>query len=269
MAAAYQGLQGPAIGKATSAINVVQRVAGAVGSALLAVVLQRAITTRLPGFHGGVAQAGVAAARDPIHVPPALAHAFGATFWVAVALTAVAIVPAVLIPPRLARQRHAGASPTDPGADAGSTAARVASSAPYLRPPWMQRHIGNRMSVLFRPSLVVRLTVVGRVSGKPRPVPVVVLEHNGERYLVSYRGESEWVRNLRAARVATLTRRDGTEAVHVVEVPVAERGELLEIYRERYGKMPTVAPVLRKLPDPADHPIFRIVARTADRTEVS
>jgi deazaflavin-dependent oxidoreductase (nitroreductase family) len=138
------------------------------------------------------------------------------------------------------------------------------TSAPYLRPPWMQRHVGNRMSVLFGPSVVVRLTVAGRVSGKPRSVPVVVLEHNSERYLVSYRGESEWVRNLRAAQVATLTRRKRTEAVHVIEVPVAERGELLEIYRARYIKMPTVAPGLRKLPDPADHPIFRIVATIAD-----
>jgi hypothetical protein len=105
---------------------VVQRVAGSTGFALLAVVLQRAMTTRLPGFHGGVAQAGVAAARDPIHAPPALAHAFGVTFWVAFALTAVAIIPAVLIPSRLARQRDAGASPTDIGADAGSTEASVA-----------------------------------------------------------------------------------------------------------------------------------------------
>jgi deazaflavin-dependent oxidoreductase (nitroreductase family) len=136
--------------------------------------------------------------------------------------------------------------------------------APYLRPPWMQRHVGNRMSVLFRPSVVVRLTVAGRVSGKPRSVPVVVLEHNGERYLVSYRGESEWVRNLRAARVATLTRRKRTETVQVVEVPMAERGGLLEIYRARYGKMPTVAPVLRKLPHPADHPIFRILTTSAE-----
>jgi hypothetical protein len=43
-------------------------------------------------------------------------------------------------------------------------------------------------------------------------------------------------------------------------VPVAERGALLELYGARYRKMPTVAAVLRALPDPADHPIFRITA---------
>jgi hypothetical protein len=33
---------------------------------------------------------------------------------------------------------------------------------------------------------------------------------------------------------------------------------LFDAYRDRYSKMPTVAPVLRALPDPVDHPIFRI-----------
>ena len=128
----------------------------------------------------------------------------------------------------------------------------------------MQRHVGNRMSVLFRPSLVMRLTIRGRISGEPKTVPVVVLEHKGERYLVSYRGDSDWARNLRAARAATLTRRTTSEAVHVEEVPLDDRAELLHVYRQRYGRLPTVGPVLRRLPDPADHPIFRIVTGTAD-----
>lgn len=140
----------------------------------------------------------------------------------------------------------------------------MTSRGRYLRPPWMQRHVGNRMSVLFRQSQVVRLTVTGRVSGRPCTVPVVVLTHKGQRYLVSYRGDSDWVRNLRAACAATLTWRGTTETIHVVEIPVSDRPELLDVYRERYGKMPTVGPVLRRLPDPADHPIFRIVGSTAD-----
>jgi hypothetical protein len=48
------------------------------------------------------------------------------------------------------------------------------------------------------------------------------------------------------------------EEIAVTEVPVAERPPLLEVYSERYGKFPTVAAVLRALPDPADHPTFRI-----------
>jgi hypothetical protein len=45
-------------------------------------------------------------------------------------------------------------------------------------------------------------------------------------------------------------------------VAVAERAALLEIYSARYGRMPTVAATLRALPDPADHPIFRITDAT-------
>jgi hypothetical protein len=57
----------------------------------------------------------------------------------------------------------------------------------YLRPPWMQRHVANRLVPVFRPSLIAKLSVRGRKSGRWRTVPVVVLEHDGERYLVSYR----------------------------------------------------------------------------------
>jgi deazaflavin-dependent oxidoreductase (nitroreductase family) len=131
---------------------------------------------------------------------------------------------------------------------------------PYIKPPWMQRHFGNRMSVLFRPSMISKLAVRGRRSGRWHTTPVVVLEHNGERYLVSYRGASDWARNLEASHTARLTQRDHREDIEVVDVPVAKRAELLRSYADRYGKMPTVASVLRALPDPGDHPVFRITA---------
>lgn len=99
MAAAFQQLPKTAMGQATSAINVVQRVAGALGSALLAVVLQQAITARLPGFHGGISQAAATAAAFP-HAAPALAQAFGVSFAVALGIGAVALVPAILLPGR-------------------------------------------------------------------------------------------------------------------------------------------------------------------------
>ena len=128
----------------------------------------------------------------------------------------------------------------------------------YIKPPWMQRHVGNRMSVLFRPSVISKLSVRGRTSGRWHTTPVAVLEHDGERYLVSYRGASDWARNLEASHTARLTQRGRAEEIDVADVPVAERAPLLAAYGDRYSKMPTVAPVLRALPDPADHPIFRI-----------
>jgi deazaflavin-dependent oxidoreductase (nitroreductase family) len=128
----------------------------------------------------------------------------------------------------------------------------------YLKPPWMQRHVGNRLSVLFQPSLISKLSVRGRISGRWHTTPVAVLDHDGSRYLVSYRGASDWARNLQSSPTGRLTQRGRTEEITVAEVPVAERADLLEAYRARYAGLPTVGGVLRALPDPADHPIFQI-----------
>ena len=100
MAVAYQTLEREAVPQATSAINTIQRIAGSLGTALLAVVLQRAMRSELSGFRGGLAQAGALVAREPGRAAPPLAHAFGTTFWVAFALTAAALVPALLLPSR-------------------------------------------------------------------------------------------------------------------------------------------------------------------------
>jgi EmrB/QacA subfamily drug resistance transporter len=97
MAAAYQGLPHTAMGHATSAINVIQRVAGALGSALLAVVLQQAMTARLPGFHGGIGQAAALAAASP-GAAAAVARAFGISFAVALVISVLALIPSVLLP---------------------------------------------------------------------------------------------------------------------------------------------------------------------------
>jgi EmrB/QacA subfamily drug resistance transporter len=106
MAAAYQDLQRAEIAQATSALNVVQRIAGALGSALLAVVLQRDIHAEMPHLHGGIGQAYSVARSDPLHVAPAIAHAFGTTFWVPFALTAAALIPALLLPPKRPDERR-------------------------------------------------------------------------------------------------------------------------------------------------------------------
>jgi deazaflavin-dependent oxidoreductase (nitroreductase family) len=130
----------------------------------------------------------------------------------------------------------------------------------YLKPPFMQRHVGNRMSVLFRPSLLSKLSVRGRRSGRWHTTPVAVLDHDGKRYLVSYRGASDWARNLEASHSGRLAQRGRVEEIDVAEVPVPERDQLLDVYRDRYGRMPTVGSVLDALPEPADHPVFRIIA---------
>src|SRR6266566_4529457 len=93
MAAAFQALSRAETPRATSAINLIQRLGGAVGTALFAIILSR--------------QAG-----ERAHAAAALAGAFGTTFWVAAGLIATALVPALLLP----RPRRAD----DAGAAAGS-----------------------------------------------------------------------------------------------------------------------------------------------------
>jgi len=50
------------------------------------------------------------------------------------------------------------------------------------------------------------LTVRGRKSGQPHSTPVVIVEQEGKRYLLSPFGVVNWVRNLRVSGVATFTR---------------------------------------------------------------
>jgi deazaflavin-dependent oxidoreductase (nitroreductase family) len=136
------------------------------------------------------------------------------------------------------------------------------SEAKYLPPPWGAKVIGNRMARLFARDVLSMLSVRGRRTGNWRSVPVAVLEFEDQRYLVSPRGNTDWVRNLRAAGTARLKRRGKTEQFEAVEVPTAERPRLIEVYLERFGKYPSVASTFRDLPDPADHPTFRIVNAT-------
>jgi EmrB/QacA subfamily drug resistance transporter len=122
MAAAYQATDRAAIPAATAAIGTIQRIAGATGTALLAVTLQRATTARLPGFHGGVTQAAALAAAHPSVALPALAGAFGAAFWVAAGLTAAALLPALLLPRRRATPAGPASSPAPAGEDVATSA---------------------------------------------------------------------------------------------------------------------------------------------------
>jgi EmrB/QacA subfamily drug resistance transporter len=113
MAAAFGAIERRAIPAATAAIGTIQRIAGSLGTALLAVTLTRAMTARLPGFGGSIGGAAAQAAADPARALPALAGAFGATFWVALALTAASVVPALALPGRRAAggQHPAAAQP--------------------------------------------------------------------------------------------------------------------------------------------------------------
>lgn len=106
MAAAFQTLTHQETPKATSALNAIQRIAGAIGTAALAIILQRTIAANVPGLHGGIQAIATLPAREHAHAIPGLTAAFGTSFWVALALIAAAILPALLLP-RVPREQQA------------------------------------------------------------------------------------------------------------------------------------------------------------------
>jgi deazaflavin-dependent oxidoreductase (nitroreductase family) len=74
----------------------------------------------------------------------------------------------------------------------------------HYRPPgWFTKNVFNRI-VAGLTSVGVSvlgsrvLEVSGRKTGKPRRTPVNLLTVDGREYLVSPRGEGQWVRNVRA-----------------------------------------------------------------------
>ena len=79
------------------------------------------------------------------------------------------------------------------------------------------------------------LVVRGRTSGEPRSTPVNLLELDGERYLVAPRGNTQWVRNARAAGVAELQLGRRTEAVELLELPADQRVPVLRVYHTKWG----------------------------------
>src|SRR6266516_4430902 len=73
------------------------------------------------------------------------------------------------------------------------------------------------------------LTVRGRKSGQPRTTPIVIIEQDGKRYVGSPYGIVDWVRNLRSAGEAVLTRGRRSETINARELP---KGEAALVLRE-------------------------------------
>jgi deazaflavin-dependent oxidoreductase (nitroreductase family) len=71
------------------------------------------------------------------------------------------------------------------------------------------------------------LTVRGRKSGLPRTFPLAIWKHEEKRYIGSVYGIVDWVRNLRAAEEAVLTRGRHSETFSVIELPKSEAAFVL------------------------------------------
>jgi deazaflavin-dependent oxidoreductase (nitroreductase family) len=105
----------------------------------------------------------------------------------------------------------------------------------YLAPGRLTRRVMNplvagltRLGLPLAGSAV--LGVRGRRSGEVRTTPVNPLRHDGARYLVAARGETQWVRNLRVAGEAELTVGRRTERVAATEL--TEPAAVVPVLRE-------------------------------------
>lgn len=130
----------------------------------------------------------------------------------------------------------------------------------YLKPPWFVVNVFNKIAMATGISGSETLTVTARGSGAPQQIPVISVDvdEDGQsaKFLVSTRGESQWVKNLRANPSATLRTRTATARFTASEVPVDQRDSIIAAYRVKAGKQ--VDGYFGKLPDPADHPVFRL-----------
>jgi deazaflavin-dependent oxidoreductase (nitroreductase family) len=128
----------------------------------------------------------------------------------------------------------------------------------YIKPPWFTVRVFNRIAMATGVSNSETLTVTKRGSGEPQHIPVVTVDVGGTRYLVSTRGESQWVKNVRANPTVTLTSKSGAATYVARETPASERQPVLTAYQQKAGR--AVDGYFRKLPDPADHPVFALSA---------
>ncbi len=78
------------------------------------------------------------------------------------------------------------------------------------------------------------LWVRGRTSGEWRSNPVNLLTYDGGKFLVAPRGETHWVRNLRAAGKGELRVGGQVQAFEATELDSAEKIEVLRAYLKRW-----------------------------------
>jgi EmrB/QacA subfamily drug resistance transporter len=121
MAAAFQALAREETPRATSALNVIQRTAGAIGTAVLAIVLQRAIAANVPGGESGIHALASLSSSESAGAAGPITDAFATSFWVAAGLIAIALVPAVLLP-RLRRPHKPAGTATEAAGGPAQTA---------------------------------------------------------------------------------------------------------------------------------------------------
>ena len=147
--------------------------------------------------------------------------------------------------------------------------------ATYKKPNWFVAKVANPIMQFFitrlgmSPQGAQVLEVRGRKSGKVYNVPVNPFEVDGRRYLFAPRGETQWVRNLRAAGEGALRVGDKQHAFEVVrELANEEKPPIIRAYLDKYHwqvasqvGVPKDASLDQLAEIAPQHPVFEIRAK--------
>lgn len=139
----------------------------------------------------------------------------------------------------------------------------------YHRPSKLTR-LSNRVMSWFAsrgllPLRMITLEVKGRSSGQVRSAVVNIVTVDGVKYLVSPRGEAEWVRNVRAAGGQAVIRHGKRKAVRLEEMPPGATAAIIKTYLEENAMatkghfgIPPGSPIEEFARIAPRHPVFRI-----------
>ena len=112
------------------------------------------------------------------------------------------------------------------------------------------------------------LQVQGRKTGRIYSTPVNVLDHNGKRFLVGPRGETQWVRNARASGQVWLKRGRSRESFGLRPLGDSEKPEILKEYLtrykttvQRYFPVPIGAPIESFSGIASKYPVFELLPK--------
>ncbi len=142
----------------------------------------------------------------------------------------------------------------------------------YIKPTGMDAAFNGAVALFTRIGLPLAgsrvLSVQGRSSGEWRSTPVNPLRIGEERYLVSPRGQTQWVRNIRVSGSGRLTKGRRVDEIRVEEVPDADKPAILRAYLKAWAwevgrffeDVDASSPDERLREIAPGFPVFRIVA---------
>ncbi|MEV5547295.1 nitroreductase family deazaflavin-dependent oxidoreductase [Streptomyces sp. NPDC052309] len=147
----------------------------------------------------------------------------------------------------------------------------MSSSSPYyLKGSRLNVRLNSVIGWLARHGIslagTAEMSVRGRKSGRMQRIPVNPHTYDGGQYLVSARGHSQWVRNMRAAGGGELRVGRRVRVFTAVELPDEEKLPILRTYLEKWGwevnqyfdgvtAKSSDEEIIASAPD---HPVFRI-----------